>query len=186
MPYKYIGRTTSFKGKTLWEIVGNLKNFGVGRIVVRSVFERYPEPSYMKILKVETLPTPEVVSVDKKTFRGKPFPRPIVIESSSYKTDYRLIPKVEEEKYCKRIEEKDVRIFPRTFEFPPIMKELILREMKEKGEKLTEVPPLEIVYSKCSKKTKYRIAKDGEEPNVEIVMGFGTPVSPSLYEGIKL
>lgn len=53
---KYIGRTTDFKGKTLWEIVGNLKNFGVGRIVVRSMFERYPEPCYMKIIKVDALP----------------------------------------------------------------------------------------------------------------------------------
>jgi small subunit ribosomal protein S34 len=33
---KYIGRKTDFKGKTLWEIVGNLKNFGIGRVVVRS------------------------------------------------------------------------------------------------------------------------------------------------------
>lgn len=56
MPIKYIGRTTDFKGKTLWEILGNLKNFGVGRVVVRSMFERYPEPSFMKIVKVETLP----------------------------------------------------------------------------------------------------------------------------------
>lgn len=53
---KYVGRTTDFKGKTLWEIVGSLKNFGVGRIVVRSVFQRYPEPSFMKIVKVETCP----------------------------------------------------------------------------------------------------------------------------------
>jgi hypothetical protein len=55
MPIKYVGRTTDFKGKTLWEIVGNLKNFGVGRIVARSTFERYPEPSYLKICKVEAL-----------------------------------------------------------------------------------------------------------------------------------
>ena len=55
MPIKYVGRTTDFKGKTLWEIVGNLKNFGVGRVVVRSIFERYPEPSYLKICKVEAL-----------------------------------------------------------------------------------------------------------------------------------
>lgn len=53
---KYIGRTTDFKGKTLWEIVGNLKNFGVGRVVVRSMFERYPEPSFMRIVKVDALP----------------------------------------------------------------------------------------------------------------------------------
>lgn len=53
---KYVGRTTDFKGKTLWEIVGSLKNKGVGRIIVRSVFARYPEPSFMKIVKVETCP----------------------------------------------------------------------------------------------------------------------------------
>lgn len=53
---KYVGRTTNFKGKTLWEIVGSLKNYGVGRLIVRSVFERYPEPSFMKIVKVETCP----------------------------------------------------------------------------------------------------------------------------------
>lgn len=64
MPYKYIGRTTDFRGKTLWEIIGNLKNFGVGRIVVRSRMERYPEPSFMKIVKVEPLANPENPSMD--------------------------------------------------------------------------------------------------------------------------
>lgn len=53
---KYVGRTTNFQGKTLWEIVGRLKNFGVGRIIVRSAFQRYPEPSFLKIVKVETCP----------------------------------------------------------------------------------------------------------------------------------
>lgn len=64
MPYKYIGKTTDFRGKTLWEICGNLKNFGIGRIVVRSRFERYPEPCYLKILKVQTDPEPENPSMD--------------------------------------------------------------------------------------------------------------------------
>lgn len=69
MPYKYIGRTTDFKGKTLWEILGNLKNYGVGRIVTRSRFERYPEPSYFKILKVETLASPVQPSVEVWMFK---------------------------------------------------------------------------------------------------------------------
>lgn len=61
MPIKYIGRTTNFKGKTLWEILGNLKNFGVGRYVVRNTFaQRYSEPTYHKILKVETLPAEKI------------------------------------------------------------------------------------------------------------------------------
>lgn len=64
MSIKYIGRKTDFKGKTLWEIIGNLKNFGVGRIIARSMFERYEEPCYMKIVKVETLPNPAEPSLD--------------------------------------------------------------------------------------------------------------------------
>ena len=68
MPIKYLGRTIDFKRKTLWEIFGNLKNFGVGRIVVRSVFERYPEPSYLKICKVEALVS-EVFYVYQKSVR---------------------------------------------------------------------------------------------------------------------
>uniref|UniRef100_T1H2E5 Uncharacterized protein n=1 Tax=Megaselia scalaris TaxID=36166 RepID=T1H2E5_MEGSC len=56
---KLIGRKTDFHGKTLWEIVGNLRNFGVGRVVVRSMFERYPEKSFMRILKVEAVPNEE-------------------------------------------------------------------------------------------------------------------------------
>jgi hypothetical protein len=53
--YKLIGRTTDFKGKTLWEILGNLKKFGVCRAVSRNMFQRYPESTYIKILKVEAL-----------------------------------------------------------------------------------------------------------------------------------
>lgn len=30
---KYIGRTTDFKGNALWDILSNLKNYGVGRVV---------------------------------------------------------------------------------------------------------------------------------------------------------
>lgn len=65
---KYVGRTTNFKGKTLWEIVGSLKNLGVGRIIVRSVFERYPEPSFMKIVKVETCPDEVIIKLYQVAF----------------------------------------------------------------------------------------------------------------------
>lgn len=52
---KYIGRTTDFKGKTLWEIVGDLKDYGIGRMIIRNMFQRYPEPCYLRVLKVETV-----------------------------------------------------------------------------------------------------------------------------------
>lgn len=60
---KYIGRTTDFRGKTLWEIVGNLKDYGVGRIIIRNMFQRYEEPCYMKIVKVEAQPQPSEVRI---------------------------------------------------------------------------------------------------------------------------
>lgn len=56
MPIKYIGKRTEFKGKSLWQILGNLKNYGVGRMVIRNKLQVYPEPSYMKILKVAAVP----------------------------------------------------------------------------------------------------------------------------------
>lgn len=121
----------------------------------------------------------------EKTFRGKTFPNPVVIESASYKADYRLIPRDEEEHYCKVDVKEDTKIFPKYFEFPPVMKELILRDIRKEGGEVTEEPKLEIVYNKGSKKRKYRIAQDGEKPTVEVTMGFGEPASPSLYEGIK-
>jgi small subunit ribosomal protein S34 len=33
MSIKLVGRTTDYKGNTLWELVSNLKNFGVGRVI---------------------------------------------------------------------------------------------------------------------------------------------------------
>lgn len=66
------------------------------------------------------------------------------------------------------------------------MKELILRDIRAEGLEVTEEPKLEIVYNRVSKKTKYRVAEDGEKANVEIVMGLGKPAAPSLYEGVNL
>ena len=48
----YIGRQSYYHGKKLYEIARNLKNFGVGRMVVRYTFQRYPEPTYYILTKV--------------------------------------------------------------------------------------------------------------------------------------
>lgn len=61
---QYIGRTTDFRGNTLWEIVGNLPDWGIGRMVIRNMFQRYPEPCYMRILKVQAVD--EQVRVGKR------------------------------------------------------------------------------------------------------------------------
>lgn len=56
---KYVGKQTPHVGKTLWEILGNLDNFGVGRIIVRNLQQKKSEPSkpcYMKVLEVQAEP----------------------------------------------------------------------------------------------------------------------------------
>lgn len=56
MRYEFVGKKIPEVGKTLWEIVGNLKNFGIGRLVITSTYLKYPEPSFFKIVKVQPLP----------------------------------------------------------------------------------------------------------------------------------
>ncbi|XP_058462638.1 small ribosomal subunit protein mS34 [Malaya genurostris] len=173
---KYIGRTTDFKGKPLWEIVGNLKNFGVGRVVVRSMFERYPEPSYMRIVKVQALPNEDIRKVRvtvEKTFRGRTYPKLVVIESVSYKADYRLLPKHEEESYCRTVERQE-GIVSREIELPPLLREFV---HKETGKINPKIP----VKIKPGHNNIYRLAKEGETPTIEIPMGLGKPASPNLY-----
>lgn len=69
-------------------------------------------------------------------------------------------------------------------DFPPLLKETLIREMRKKGES-TENLKLDIVYRKKAV-TNYKIAEEGEKPNVEVVCGLGTPVSPELYKGVVL
>ncbi|XP_052860872.1 uncharacterized protein LOC128267948 [Anopheles cruzii] len=179
---KYIGRTNDFRGKTLWEIVGNLKNFGVGRVVVRSMFERYPEPSFMRIVKVEALPDekPErkVRVTVEKTFRGRTYPKLVEVESTSYKADYRLLAKHEEKSYCKLVERQE-KIFPREIELPPLLREFVTRET---GKPAPMIP----IRLKDGRENRYRVAKEGEQPTVPVTMNLGKPASPSLYANCEL
>lgn len=63
---KYVGKPSKFAGKTLWEILGNLKDFGVGRIIVRNSYaKRFKEPCYMKVLEVTARPHWEEPKVKK-------------------------------------------------------------------------------------------------------------------------
>lgn len=154
---KYIGRTTDFKGKTLWEIVGNLKNFGVGRYVIRNTFERYPEPSYMRILKVEALPFEENrkcrVYVER-VFRGYKIPRPVELESTSYKPDYILMPK---DWTPPPLPEVKVREVPSTVEFPPLLNYIL------KQEKGTEELPAISMKIKRGINNRYKLADSKSE-----------------------
>lgn len=154
------------------------------------MFERYPERTFYRILKIETLDVPLVETMDEnrkmkvwveKVFRGKLYEQPVLIERASYKTDYRLLSKREEKDYCQITEKfsnEKILIAPE-MELPPLLKEMVSRE---KGEKNPKMP----VKIKPGHNKLHRVARDGEMPNVELQINIGKPVSPTLYKGLKL
>ena len=51
MPRVFIGRSHDLYGKSLWELLCNLKEFGAGRVVKRTKFNRrYPEDSWYRVI----------------------------------------------------------------------------------------------------------------------------------------
>jgi small subunit ribosomal protein S34 len=138
MPVKLIGRTTNLYGKTLWEIIGNLRNAGIGRLITRNSYKRYDEPCFFKILDVQ--PTAQIEDKARKVivhvekiFRGKHYENPVEIYSVSYKPDYRLIPKNEEQLWWDRLAKCEPRnkVVPGSIKLPPLMRLVLERDNKD-------------------------------------------------------
>lgn len=111
----------------------------------------------------------------EKTFRGVTGLKPVEIFSSSYKADFKLIPKDEEAEYCKSVQTKKELLISSEMEMPPLLREFISDETKQINPKMK-------VHFKENINKFSRLAKKGEKPNIEIPIGLGTPVSPKLYE----
>ncbi|XP_011214507.1 uncharacterized protein LOC105234009 [Bactrocera dorsalis] len=104
-----------YGGKPLWQLLENLPNHGVGRLIVRGSFRQDEEhPSYMRILTVDmtskSIKHPDnpknvnkirIPVTVEKVWRGVISPKPCNIQSTSYLPDYILIPEAEEEKYVR-------------------------------------------------------------------------------------
>ncbi|KAK6171416.1 hypothetical protein SNE40_019609 [Patella caerulea] len=138
MRIRYVGRIAHFKGKTLYEIACNLKNFGEGRVVTRLNFlNRYPEKSYYRLTKVQPdltdLKLREGVAWGEKIFRGDNLGVRKI--ETGQKTDWKLIPKEEETDFCKLTEKdkRDQRIVPATVPFPPFLEAWLKQDLRRKG-----------------------------------------------------
>ncbi|EDW17390.1 uncharacterized protein LOC6586649 [Drosophila mojavensis] len=181
---QYIGRTTDFRGNTLWEIVGNLPDWGIGRMVIRNMFQRYPEPCYMRILKVQAVDEQadserKVRVTVQKTWRGVTQPKPVEIYSTSYKADYELVPVDQEHKYLENKKKVDSVVLPTKIELPPLLREYIKDETGDPN-------PMINVHFKKTHNKQARLAKDGEQPTLQLSMDMGKPstVGAKLYDGL--
>lgn len=225
MPYEIYGLATRYYGKSLWEILGNLRNHGVGRIISKNEYKLdFPEPSWYRILKVEALSPegriqvlPPVVDMGEVrrvralvdvviggTYRGQKW-----LSEETYIPDYSLIPKEEEEVFTKvkkgELPPKfvDPNIYPMATSFPPLLKELVIGDMKAKGTYTGVEPLLPLKYQKLSEGRErhikgllavdgsqwmvdpVRVAQEGETPTVDMSPGLGKTISPRLYANIK-
>lgn len=116
----------------------------------------------------------------EKVFRGKKYDKPVAIEMSSHKPDFKLLPRREEADYCKLVDREEKIIAP-FMDLPPLLREFIEKETGRKDIKMK-------VHHKEAMFNNARLAKEGEKPNVEVVMGLGKPHPKGvhLYEGLNL
>ncbi|KAI8426347.1 hypothetical protein MSG28_005200 [Choristoneura fumiferana] len=124
----------------------------------------------------------------EKTFRGKKSEKLTEIYRTSYKPDYKLIPKNEEHKLLAALEEIKKApevVLPNSIEMPPLMKKFIVKDHEKKGLELMKEFTMPLSYNPSPNRVA-RIAKPGEKPTVQFTMGLGTPASPSLYKGVPL
>ncbi|XP_037094015.1 uncharacterized protein LOC119113888 [Pollicipes pollicipes] len=131
MPRVFIGRTHDLYGKSLWELLCNLKDFGVGRVVMRTKpNRRYPERSWLKIISAQPEMDPEnrrgSVTVTE-VYRGVALPGERVLRRTTALTDYQLVPRREEAAFCQLSPERvaaATRVLPATVPKPVLLLEL--------------------------------------------------------------
>ncbi|KAK0053085.1 28S ribosomal protein S34 mitochondrial [Biomphalaria pfeifferi] len=135
MPIRYIGRDPFFKGKSLFEISRQLRDFGVGRIVYQtSEAVKWPnQKTYYRLTKV----VPDMTC--KETFYGTAWGQ-LVFRGKEmgvkqidvgHQLDWVLVPKHEEKDFCQtEVYDIDINSLPKTISCPPLLEMALKRDMK--------------------------------------------------------
>lgn len=105
----------------------------------------------------------------ERVFRGRKTPKPVQLDSATYKADYILIPKDQEHLYLENKKLPEEKILPRTTDLPPLLSQIIVRQMKARGDKVSEEPKLTLKYNFEGRSVKnYRLVEEGESPTVKL------------------
>lgn len=132
----YYGKKTNFLGKTLFEILANLRNFGVNRMLVKQE-ELLLNPNtkcYYIVKKVEPVMDKDLKEgaiYAERVFRNGRIPGLTFVEDISWHTDWQLVPKDQEyihkdHEQMEYLEEKR----DSKFRLPPLMKVFLERQNK--------------------------------------------------------
>ena len=116
MPYVKVGLDPIHHGKKLYDLLCNLRNFGRGRIIYSTIEQKFPEPSFYRILLAQLemdFNNPNTYNtgsgknwmkigtssriVTERVYRGMRYTTPFNLTAELNKQlqfpDYRLVPK---------------------------------------------------------------------------------------------
>lgn len=140
--YQYFGAPAKYHGKPLFHIISNLKDFGRGRIITRAGFKD-EKPSFYRILFAQPLmdqKSEEGRAIVEKVKNGVRYTQPVDLSKIAPLPDFILIRKQDEESFCKWNSlraydpEVDVVVEPKHYTAPPLLRMLMEREMRARGE----------------------------------------------------
>lgn len=142
----YYGKKHTLVGKTLFEILANLRNFGLNRMLIKhEELLKYPgKRSYYIVKKVEPVMDSQLQEgaiYAERIFKGTKFPSLVFVDEESWHTDWQLIPKHEESRYV--FENPPTYMEPqvesKSFTCPPLMDKYLKRHFNK-----TESEPMTI------------------------------------------
>lgn len=143
--YKYFGHPARYHGKPLMHLLTNLKEFGRGRIISRTSWDADVKsgPSFYRVLWAQPLMDQETVEgrvVAQMVRKGVRYQEPVDLAEIAPIPDFRLVPRDEESEFCQWDKlrnfspEIDCVTEPKHFSLPPLLRLLMERNMKERGE----------------------------------------------------
>ena len=175
MPIARIGEPTIYKGKALFKILANLRDFGRGRIIYRtSDYHHYPDKiHFMRILHAQPLMDADTLEgnvVVERVFQSLRHREPVVISGIVHKPDFRLVAKDGEDEFCQwdKVRDYDPAVDaekrPRHMEMPPLLRKVVERNTKAKGTQTLSEEELRLPAYKTYEGD--HIVEERTEPNV--------------------
>lgn len=201
----YYGKLNKFVGKTLFEILANLRNFGINRMIIKQeeLLRNPGTKCYYIVKKVEPVMDPELKEgaiYAEQVFCNAKVPGLVYVEEPSWHNDWQLVPKNEEDKHRITADEliehghpDTYRVLPRWMEVPPVMDIYLRRHYKARsGVQLTPVKmtdPMQIMmhynFESINKPYKlHRIAEEGEESPCLYNKPLKTLIGPNFRPGV--
>lgn len=172
----YYGKKTNFVGKTLFEILANLRNFGLNRMLIKheELLNNPGQRCYYIVRKVEPImdeKLQEGAIYAERVYKGAKVPELVFVDDESWHTDWRLIPRHEEHLYLlnkdKLIEhghESTITVLPRWMEVPPLMDVFLRRHYKAR--KGVTVAPVKLDTTLVNIRMHYEFARINKPHNL--------------------